>query len=88
MRVTVNVGTFTIRAKPPQDKEVSCRCIQYESFNHYCYMYLPPLHMYMYVHMYLNVLSIGSSSYVLSLFIHQSPHQQYWQPAHQLQATF
>ena len=24
MRVTVDVGTLTIRAKPPQDKEVSC----------------------------------------------------------------
>ena len=38
MRTTVNVGTLTIRAKPPQDKEVSCHRIQYESFNHYCYL--------------------------------------------------
>ena len=36
MRTTVNVGTLTIRAKPPQDKEVSCRCIQYKSFNCHC----------------------------------------------------
>jgi hypothetical protein len=37
MRTTVNVGTLTIRAKPPQDKEVSCNHMQYKSFDHHCY---------------------------------------------------
>ena len=45
---------------------------------------LPCIIMYIYL---LNVLPIGSSSDVLSLFEHQSPHQQHWQRVHQLQTA-